>query len=137
MDNRDKVIEYVKEKYGKDSVAQIITYNTMKAKQTLRDVARAMGMAYKDADVLAKLIPQGNVQGTWLSLEEMYITPIEELMERYGHRGDIEDNVKKFRDLAKKDPQIKELVEISIKLRRSHKAYISTRCWYCDTIQNP
>jgi len=116
MDNRDKVIEYVKEKYGKDSVAQIITYNTMKAKQTLRDVARAMGMAYKDADVLAKLIPQGNVQGTWLSLEEMYITPIEELMERYGHRGDIEDNVKKFRDLAKKDPQIKELVEISIKL---------------------
>ena len=116
MDNRDRVIEYVKEKYGKDSVAQIITYNTMKAKQTLRDVARAMGMAYKDADVLAKLIPQGNVQGTWLSLEEMYITPIEELMERYGHRGDIEDNVKKFRELAKKDPQIKELVEISIKL---------------------
>ncbi len=116
MDNRDKVIDYVKEKYGKDSVAQIITYNTMKAKQTLRDVARAMGMAYKDADVLAKLIPQGNVQGTWLSLEEMYITPVEELMERYGHRGDIEDNVKKFRDLARKDPQIKELVEISIKL---------------------
>jgi len=116
MDNRDKVIEYVKERYGKDSVAQIITYNTMKAKQTLRDVARAMGMAYKDADVLAKLIPQGNVQGTWLSLEEMYLTPIEELMERYGHRGDIEDNVKKFRKLAQESKEIKDLVEISLKL---------------------
>ena len=116
MDNRDKVIDYVKERYGKDSVAQIITYNTMKAKQTLRDVARAMGMAYKNADALAKLIPQGNVQGTWLSLEEMYITPMNELKEKYGHRGDIEDNVNKFRQLAKEDPSVKDLVEISIKL---------------------
>ncbi|MFN3472382.1 MAG: DNA polymerase III subunit alpha, partial [Aquificaceae bacterium] len=75
MENRDRVIEYVKEKYGADKVAQIITYNIMKARQTLRDTARALGISYQTADALAKLIPQGDVQGTWLNLEEMYITP--------------------------------------------------------------
>ena len=117
MERRDEVIEYVKDKYGKENVAQIITYNIMKAKQTLRDVARVMGISNSVADTLAKLIPQGDVQGTWLSLEEMYITPIEELKKKYGyHRGDIEDNVAKFRKYCKEDPQIDRLVKISLKL---------------------
>ncbi len=117
MENRDRVIQYVKEKYGEDNVAQIITYNVMKAKQTLRDVARALGVPYSTADTLAKLIPQGDVQGTWLSLEEMYITPIEELLEKYGqHRRDIEDNVSKFRKMCQENPEIKTLVEIALKL---------------------
>ena len=51
---RARVIEYVKEKYGSDKVAQIITYNVMKAKQTLRDTARALGISYQTADTLAK-----------------------------------------------------------------------------------
>ncbi len=117
QDNREKVIEYVRERYGKENVAQIITYNVMKAKQTLRDVARALGLPYSTADQLAKLIPQGDVQGTWLTLEEMYSTPMEILKERYGaHRGDIEDNVTKFRKLCKEDPQIDKLVKIALKL---------------------
>ncbi|GAB6065894.1 DNA polymerase III subunit alpha [Aquifex pyrophilus] len=117
QDNRDRVIEYVREKYGKDNVAQIITYNVMKAKQTLRDVARAMGLPYSTADKLAKLIPQGDVQGTWLSLEEMYKTPVEELLEKYGrHRTDIEDNVQKFRQMCEESPEIKQLVETALKL---------------------
>ncbi len=117
QDNRDKVIDYVKDKYGRENVAQIITYNVMKAKQTLRDVARALGLSYSTADQLAKLIPQGDVQGTWLSLEEMYLTPVEVLKERYGaHRGDIEDNVNKFRKLCKEDPAIDKLVKIALKL---------------------
>ncbi|WP_461830061.1 DNA polymerase III subunit alpha [Aquifex sp.] len=117
QDNRDKVIDYVREKYGKENVAQIITYNVMKAKQTLRDVARAMGLPYATADKLAKLIPQGDVQGTWLSLEEMYKTPIEELLEKYGrHRTDIEDNVQKFRKMCEESPEIKKLVETALKL---------------------
>lgn len=117
QDNREKVIEYVREKYGKENVAQIITYNIMKAKQTLRDVARAMGLPYSTADKLAKLIPQGDVQGTWLTLEEMYITPIEELLEKYGkHRTDIEDNVQKFRKMCEENPEIKQLVETALKL---------------------
>ncbi|RUM27846.1 MAG: DNA polymerase III subunit alpha [Aquifex sp.] len=117
QDNREKVIDYVRNKYGHDNVAQIITYNVMKAKQTLRDVARAMGLPYSTADKLAKLIPQGDVQGTWLSLEEMYKTPVEELLQKYGqHRTDIEDNVKKFRQMCEENPEIKQLVETALKL---------------------
>ncbi len=117
QDNRDKVIDYVKDRYGRENVAQIITYNVMKAKQTLRDVARALGLPYSTADQLAKLIPQGDVQGTWLSLEEMYSTPMEVLKERYGaHRGDIEDNVTKFRKLCRENPEIDKLVKIALKL---------------------
>ncbi len=117
QDSRDRVIEYVKEKYGSENVAQIITYNVMKAKQTLRDTARALGLQYSTADQLAKLIPQGDVQGTWLSLEEMYSTPLEVLRERYGHhRGDIEDNVSRFRKLCRENPEIDRLVKIALRL---------------------
>ncbi len=117
MENRDRVIEYVKEKYGSENVAQIITYNVMKAKQTLRDVARALGIPYQTADTLAKLIPQGDVQGTWLTLEEMFLTPIEELLKKYGrHRTDIEENATRFRRLCEENPELKKLVEIALRL---------------------
>jgi DNA polymerase-3 subunit alpha len=56
-DRRGDVIEYVREKYGRDSVAQIITFGTMGAKSVLRDVGRVMGMSYGDCDRLAKMIP--------------------------------------------------------------------------------
>ncbi len=117
QDNRDKVIDYVRRKYGEENVAQIITYNVMKSKQTLRDVARALGVHISQADKMAKLIPQGDVQGTQLSLTEMYITPVEELLERYGkHRTDIEDNVNKFRQMCKESPELDKMVKISLKL---------------------
>ena len=117
QDNRDKVIEYVKHKYGEENVSQIITYNVMKSKQTLRDVARALGIPNATADKMAKLIPQGDVQGTQLSLTEMYSVPIKELLEKYGrHRTDIEDNVSKFRKLCQENPEIDRLVRVSIKL---------------------
>jgi len=56
-DRRADVIKYVSEKYGKDSVAQIITFGTMGAKSVVRDVARVMGLGYGDGDRLAKMIP--------------------------------------------------------------------------------
>ena len=56
-DRRADVIEYVREKYGRDAVAQIITFGTMGAKSVVRDVGRVMGLAYGDCDRLAKLIP--------------------------------------------------------------------------------
>jgi DNA polymerase-3 subunit alpha len=56
-DRRADVIKYVSEKYGKDSVAQIITFGTMGAKSVVRDVARVMGLGYSDGDRLAKMIP--------------------------------------------------------------------------------
>ncbi|MFQ5896654.1 MAG: DNA polymerase III subunit alpha [Candidatus Methylomirabilia bacterium] len=56
-DRRDEVIEYVAEKYGRDNVAQIITFGTLGAKAVIRDVGRALGMAYSDVDRIAKLVP--------------------------------------------------------------------------------
>lgn len=58
MDGRDRVIEYVSGKYGKDNVAQIITFGRMQAKAVVRDVARVMGFPYSTADQIAKLIPE-------------------------------------------------------------------------------
>ncbi len=57
MDGRDRVIDYVAERYGRERVSQIITYGTMAAKAVVRDVARAYGQSYGFADSIAKLIP--------------------------------------------------------------------------------
>ena len=56
-DRRADVIEYVREKYGRDAVAQIITFGTLGAKSVVRDLARVMGLNYSDGDRLAKMIP--------------------------------------------------------------------------------
>jgi DNA polymerase-3 subunit alpha len=54
---RDEVIAYVSQKYGKDHVAQIITFGTLGARAALRDVGRALGMSYGDVDRVARLVP--------------------------------------------------------------------------------
>ena len=55
--DRVRMIDYVKEKYGKTHVCQIITFGTMKARLVIRDVGRVLDMPYGDVDVIAKLIP--------------------------------------------------------------------------------
>jgi DNA polymerase III subunit alpha len=57
MNRRGEVIEYVTRKYGREQVAQIITFNTMAAKAAIKDCGRAMDMPYGDVDRIAKLIP--------------------------------------------------------------------------------
>ncbi len=57
MDNRDRVIGYVADMYGRDAVSQIITFGTMAAKAVVRDVARVQGKSYGLADKLSKMIP--------------------------------------------------------------------------------
>ena len=57
MDRRDEVINYVAEHYGRDHVAQIITYGSMAAKAVIRDVGRVLGFSYGFVDRLAKLVP--------------------------------------------------------------------------------
>ena len=57
MRRRGEVISYVTDKYGRDNVAQIITFGTMAAKAAIRDAARAMELPYAEADRLAKLVP--------------------------------------------------------------------------------
>jgi len=59
INGRDDVIRYVAEKYGRENVAQIITFGSMKARGVIRDVARALNIPLKEADRIAKLIPEG------------------------------------------------------------------------------
>lgn len=93
MEGRDRVIDYVAEKYGRQSVSQIITFGTMAAKAVIRDVGRVFGQPYPFVDKLAKLIPFEI--GMTLS-KAMELEP--ELKKRY----DDEDEVKELIDLALK-----------------------------------
>ena len=62
QDRRDEVIRYVQEKYGRDQVAQIITFGTLQARGVLRDVGRVLQMPYGQVDKLCKLVPQNPAQ---------------------------------------------------------------------------
>jgi DNA polymerase-3 subunit alpha len=59
VERRDEVIKYVVEKYGKDRVAQIVTFGTMAARAAIRDAGRALGVPLPDVDRVAKLVPSG------------------------------------------------------------------------------
>ncbi len=93
MEGRDRVIDYVAEKYGRQSVSQIITFGTMAAKAVIRDVGRVFGHPYGFVDKLAKLIPFEI--GITLS-KAMELEP--ELQRRY----EDEEEVKELIDLALK-----------------------------------
>lgn len=93
MEGRDRVIEYVAEKYGRQSVSQIITFGTMAAKAVIRDVGRVFGHPYGFVDKLAKLIPFEIGITLSKALEQE-----PELQRRY----DDEEDVKELIDLALK-----------------------------------
>jgi len=93
MEGRDRVIEYVMDKHGHDSVSQIITYGTMAAKAVVRDVGRVQGLGYGFVDKIAKLIPfeLGITLDKALEQEPL-------LRERYNQ----EEDVRSLIDLARK-----------------------------------
>lgn len=93
---RDEVIDYVTKKYGKDKVAQIITFGTMEARQAVRDVGRALGMPYAAPDRLAKMIPPG-WQGHGMTIDKALLqSPDLSLAYR------TEPDTKRLLDLSKK-----------------------------------
>jgi DNA polymerase-3 subunit alpha len=93
---RDEVIDYAIKKYGADKVAQICTFGTMMARGSVRDVTRALGVAYEYGDKLAKMIPFGS-QGFPMTIENaIEINP--ELKNEY----EINPDAKKVIDLARK-----------------------------------
>lgn len=77
-DRRSEVIEYVKSKYGKENVAQIITFQTMQAKGAVKDVGRALNFKYSDRDKITKLIP--NSAGITLTECINFVPQLNELM---------------------------------------------------------
>ena len=91
---RGEVIEYVTRKYGRENVAQIITFGTMKAKAVVRDVGRVLDMSYAEVDKIAKMIPFDLKMTLDKALEES--PPLQEAYQ--------------------KDPKVKELIDISRRL---------------------
>ena len=93
---RDEVLQYVSEKYGKNKVAQIVTFGTMMARAAIRDVGRALGLPYSKCDRIAKMIPFGK-QGFHMSIERaLSISP--ELRETYQK----DEETRNLIELAKK-----------------------------------
>ncbi|MEH2437955.1 MAG: DNA polymerase III subunit alpha [Nostoc sp.] len=96
IEQRDKVIEYVTEKYGADRVAQIITFNRLTSKAVLKDVARVLNIPYGEADKMAKLIPVVRGKPTKLKVMVSDKTPEPEFKEKY----DKEPHVRHWLDMA-------------------------------------
>ncbi|MFA5096958.1 MAG: DNA polymerase III subunit alpha, partial [Candidatus Omnitrophota bacterium] len=93
-ERRQEVIDYVTQKYGRENVAQIITFGTMQARAVVRDVGRVMGMAYADVDKIAKMIPA----------------------EPDIHLKDALESEAELKNLYKNDLQVTKLVDIAMSL---------------------
>jgi len=99
QDRRDEVIEYVQKKYGKENVAQVITFGSLLAKGVLRDVARIFGIDYSEADKFVKLIPDqlGITLQKAKEIEEKIVNIIKEdpLYERLYSFGESLEGIKR------------------------------------------
>ena len=100
-EGRQRVIEYVAQKYGKNQVAQIVTYGTMAAKMSIKDVARALDLPLPESNALAKLIPER----PGIELKRVLHAPMttkegeKSLEEKDGVGPDDLENVKKLREI--------------------------------------
>lgn len=94
QEHRGRVIEYVTQKYGRDSVSQIITYGRLQARAAIRDVGRVMGMSYAEVDQVAKLVPEK----LGINLKEAIETE------------------PRLRDLMEMDPKVNTLMDIAQKI---------------------
>jgi DNA polymerase-3 subunit alpha len=99
---RDEIIEYAKQKYGEDKVAQIGTFGTMMARAAVRDVARALGHPYSVGDRIAKLIPMGS-QGFPMTIKRaLEIEPeLKKLYKQDSESRDVLDLAQKIEGRAR------------------------------------
>ena len=104
-EGRGKVIDYVVKKYGKNQVAQIVTYGTMAAKMSIKDVARALDLPLVESNALAKLVPDR----PGIELKRVLHAPMtpkegeKSLEEKDGVGSDDMENVKKIREIYRGD----------------------------------
>jgi DNA polymerase-3 subunit alpha len=94
---RGQVIQYVKDKYGADRVAQIATFGTLKAKAAIRDVGRALGFSFAETDTIAKLIPAPKQGFDYPLTESIKMEP-------------------RLQELLKSDPRVKNLMDHALRL---------------------
>ncbi|HEX9692856.1 MAG TPA: DNA polymerase III subunit alpha [Gemmatimonadales bacterium] len=96
FERRGEVIEYVRERYGRDSVGQIITFGTLKARAAVRDIARVLGVSVAEADRIAKLIPSS--PGYQLSVSEAV------------------QRVPELRELVRDNPTLERLADLACRV---------------------
>lgn len=97
-EGRQKVIDYVVQKYGKQQVAQIVTYGTMAAKMSIKDVARVMDLPLAEANAMAKLVPEK----PGIKLKRVMNAPLtgeNSLSEKENINSDDLENVKQLREI--------------------------------------
>ena len=94
IEGREKVINYVRDKYGHDKVCQIITFGTMMAKGVIKDVARALGLPFEDSNAITNLIP-----------DQLKIT-LKEALEQEP----------RLQELIENNPKVKKLFDIAFRL---------------------
>ena len=130
---RQKVIDYVVSKYGKEQVAQIITYGTMAARMSIKDVARVMDLPLPESNALAKLVPERPGVELRRVLHAPYKSRDGEksLEEKEGMGNDDFENIKKLRDIYKKNETLEgkvlheaEILEGSVRNTGIHAAGI-------------
>ena len=106
QDGRDRVIDYVRQKYGADSVSQIVTFGTMAAKAVVRDVGRVLDLGYNFCDQIAKLVPFQ--PGRYITLrrrtnpkddQTIYAREVEPLL---NQREEQEEEVRELLELAER-----------------------------------
>jgi DNA polymerase-3 subunit alpha len=120
IDKRDKMIEYVTEKYGEGNVAQIITFNRMTSKAVLKDVARTLGVSYADSDRMAKLIPVARGKPTKLKVMISDKTPEPQFKQAYEN-----EIVKIYNDRKEEigEISVRRWVDMAIRIEGTNKTY--------------
>lgn len=96
-EGRQRVIDYVVQKYGKNQVAQIITYGTMAAKSSIKDVARVMDLPLQEANAVVKLVPDKPTYN--MNLDKVFKVPIEKMADVVT--PDEVENLKRLREMLK------------------------------------
>jgi len=117
-EGRRKVIDYVVKKYGQQQVAQIVTYGTMAAKMSIKDVSRALNLPLAEANLLAKLVPDR----PGISLNRLIQAPLDgakSLKDKEGLSGEDMEQVKKLRELYHQDSIQGEVLRSAVKLEGS------------------
>lgn len=94
IDGREKVIEYIRDKYGHDKVCQIITFGTMMAKGVIKDVARSLGLPFEDSNAITNLIP-----------DQLKITLSEAL-----------EQEPRLKELMSGNPKVQKIFDVAFKL---------------------
>lgn len=114
-EGRQKVIDYVVDKYGKNQVAHIVTYGTMAAKMSIKDVARVLDYPLADANALVKLIP--DAQG--IKLTKVLHSPVEQFNDAAGFNAEERAHIMSLRELYNQEGPASAVLKEAEKLEGS------------------